>query len=324
MPAFRSCRDRVIAVAAAPLLAALLAAVDARAASAGRPFGAVGKGRPLAPLGTGRPFGASGLGRPLAPLGSVGSSSPAQPASGHRSKGGLFHPTSAVAIPPPSTLVVEGRTEGDTPDATPTGGSEAALDEPNGGVSVAPDRDRTPPRAPGVSGPPAGPDPGVVRLSEEASQWLETGRAAAAEASLAAMVALRPDDAGLRFRHALAALAAGYPDLSGRELARAVALDPDLLEERVDLLSLFGSRSRLENALAAARKYEAAFPLDSHARFLVGFLERHAGSVERGRDLLAALVRDDPGFPAAPTIRRALGAPLLRPVGPVAAAELER
>ncbi len=300
-----------------------------------RPFGSTGEGRPFAPTGEGRPFGSVGEGRPFGstgegrPFGSIGEGRPFGTIGAPTPTGPLtvpapdapaptpgpslpiprrLVPNPYVVLPPPSSLTVE-------PPPEPVAAPPAPVPPPSE------------PLAPAPSPPPSlAPTDAEIRLAttlaERGRDQLAGGQPYLAEVTLVGAVRLFPDDPVLRLDHAFALLGAGYAHAAAAELLRGLTLDPDLVDRTLNVVAPYGSQERARDAVDVAERYRTAFPLDSHGRFLCGFLALHLGDLERAKAEFEALDRADPEFPFARTFRaRTRNAAVASPPSPPAPPE---
>ncbi|MBI4881918.1 MAG: hypothetical protein HY812_20015 [Planctomycetes bacterium] len=288
----------------------------------GRPFSPLGQGRPLAPLGSGRPLAPLGSGRAFsaadldAPSSAAGSGVPEAPAGGESPlAGGGF-------------LVLE--------DVRSLGIAEAPdrLGEPIAGVAPLPPEERSStlppggvaPRAalPGLETPdPAAPEPRPHPLSglaeqlvTSARQQLQDGQVYLAESSLSSAVTLFPEDSRLRLEYALAQAGVGNVHGAARSLVDGFRLEPDLVVEPLNVVKAYGGRERYQERLEQVSLYQAAYPLDSNALFLRGFLTAHAGDAAQAVADFSRLRQNDPVYPFVGAFLKRLEAADVAPQAP--------
>lgn len=261
----------------------------------GRPFGTVGIGRPFGSIGTGRPFAPLGTGRPFAPLGTgrafgTGGGTAAAPET---------PAAPAPPVVPPRASVVLLPVEGEPLPPLPL------VEEP---LPVAPPQSlpADPQDAGGSAAEPSAPAPVPAalldlggRLVDRGRGQLRVGQPYLAEATLHSAVTLFPGDPELRLDHALALAGTGNVDGAAKQLVEAFRLDADLVRAPLNVVAAYGGKDRFVECVAVVERYVAAYPLDSHARFLLAFLLLHSGDAERARAEFGAIHAADPGFPFA-------------------------
>ncbi len=291
----------------------------------GRPFSPLGSGRPLAPLGSGRPLAPLGSGRPLAPLGqgrvlnagdldapsgAAGPALPEEPSAGNAPapRGGFLVVEDAGSL---GLAEAPDRLGGPVTAVVPLPPEESIRVAPGGallGLDTPEPANREPRRHP-LSGL-------AEQLVTSARQQLQEGQIYLAESSLSSAVTLFPEDSLLRLEYALAQAAVGNVHGAARSLVDGFRLDPDLVAESLNVVKAYGGRDRYQERLEQVNLYQAAYPLDSGALFVRGFLTVHAGDAAQALADFSRLRANDPEYPFVGALLKRLEAVDVAPQAP--------
>lgn len=307
----------------------------------GRNLAPIGSGRNLAPIGTGRigssigsrpatdpgsgrALPATGSGRRLAPTGAAERSSPIGPSTPVFPPQGGSTPqigiVTRIAVWPGADVQqirddddpVGGPRTGFTPRGEPAHTAAGVLAVATGVEGVAENPDPLPAGA-GSDVPefadPADQQPMVTlgrRLLSSGRQQLREKQYFLAESSFHGALSLFPRDPVLHIEYALALLGVDNVNGASAELISGFRIEPDLLTESLNLQAAFGGKEAFDERLELVTRYQQAYPLDSGALFLLGFLELHSGAAVSARERFELLTRNDPHYPFAAAFSKRL------------------
>jgi len=147
--------------------------------------------------------------------------------------------------------------------------------------------------------------PPVPSAVDEANQAFAKGDFGRARQLYVQAILADEEDGFVRLFYGVASFAVEDYFTAGASIRRGLTLEPELIDNPIDVRSLYGDAAQFGSQMASLVRYVESNPRDLEARFVLGYLHYASVQPELALTVLEQVVAADPGDELATQVREA-------------------